>query len=33
MSNEAQPDQPEISKAALKAYIPEPPAEDDDGEN
>lgn len=25
---------PEISKAALKAYIPEPPAEDDeDGED
>jgi len=30
MSNEPQP---EISKAALKAYIPEPPAEDDDGSN
>lgn len=24
---------PEISKEALKAYIPEPPAEDDDGTN
>lgn len=37
MSNEPQPDQPEISKAALKAYIPEPPAdpdpEDSDGTN
>lgn len=25
--------QPDISKAALKAYIPEPPAEDDNGED
>jgi hypothetical protein len=33
MSNETQPEAPEISKAALKAYIPEPPAEDDDGTN
>lgn len=31
MSNDTEP---EISKAALKAYIPEPPAEDeDDGTN
>ena len=33
MSNEPEPKAPEISKAALKAYIPEPPAEEDDGTN
>lgn len=27
MQGETQTDQPEISKAALKAYIPEPPVE------
>lgn len=34
MSNNPQTDEPEISKAALKAYIPEPePEEDGDGED
>ena len=34
MSSETEPKDPEISKAALKAYIPEPPVEDDeDGTN
>ena len=34
MGNAETPEAPEISKAALKAYIPEPPAEEDnDGED
>lgn len=34
MTSDKTPEEPEISKAALKAYIPEPqPEEDEDGTN